>query len=255
MVLWWSFMVATPASMWAQIRIVSPEALQEAAHPTLAKGATMTFAEGSTISLGTIAEDGPEWRSSLRWSNGDGSKTTITRITTSCSCVTAEWDRRKSVDVASGTIEVKFNPRGHIGPVSYKVMVYTTLSAKHPTAIVEIGGRVEPAADGGSLYPYTRGALAMRQQRVEVPSQGGKVRVAVKNVGSVPLTVTHDKELTTRGIVAYTTPTVLREGEEGFLWVELRDTTKALQQNPPVLYLDGVNTPPRRRKIELIITD
>ena len=253
--LWWALMAAAPSPVWSQIRIVAPEALQEAAHPTLAEGATMTFAEGSTISFGTITEDSPAWSTTLHWSNGDGGKTTITRITTSCSCITAKWDKRRSMEARSGTIEVIFTPKGHIGTVGYKLFVYTSLSESRPTAVVEIKGRVEPATDGGSLYPYLCGALAVRQQRVELPAEGGKARVAVKNVGSEPLTVTHDKELTTSGIVAYTEPRVLTKGEEGFLWVEYEKGKRSVQQVPPMLYLDGVNTPPRKRKIELIITD
>lgn len=253
--LWWALMAAAPFSVWGQIRIVAPEALQEAAHPTLAEGATMTFAEGSTISFGTITEESSAWSTTLHWSNGDGGKTTITRITTSCSCITAKWDRRRSTESSSGTIEVVFTPKGHIGTVGYKLFVYTSLSESRPTAVVEIKGRVEPATDGGSLYPYLCGALALRQQSVKLPAGGGKVRVAVKNVGSEPLTVTHDKELTTSGIVAYTEPRVLTKGEEGFLWVEYEKGKRSVQQAPPMLYLDGVNTPPRKRKIELIITD
>ena len=255
MALWWAFMAATPSSVWGQIRIVAPEAIQEAAHPSVAEGATMTFAEGNTISFGAITEDSPAWSTTLHWSNGDGGKTTITRITTSCSCITAKWDKRRSMEARSGTIEVIFTPKGHIGSVGYKLFVYTTLSESRPTAVVEIKGRVEPATDGGSLYPYLRGALALRQQSVKLPAGGGKVRVAVKNVGSEPLTVTHDKELTTSGIVAYTEPRVLTKGEEGFLWVEYEKGKRSVQQAPPMLYLDGVNTPPRKRKIELIITD
>lgn len=255
MALWWAFMAATPSSVWGQIRIVAPEALQEAAHPSVAEGTTMTFAEGNTISFGAITEDSPAWSTTLHWSNGDGGKTTITRITTSCSCITAKWDKRRSMEARSGTIEVIFTPKGHIGSVGYKLFVYTTLSESRPTAVVEIKGRVEPATDGGSLYPYLRGALALRQQSVKLPAGGGKVRVAVKNVGSEPLTVTHDKELTTSGIVAYTEPRVLTKGEEGFLWVEYEKGKRSVQQAPPMLYLDGVNTPPRKRKIELIITD
>lgn len=255
MALWWAFMAATPSSVWGQIRIVAPEAIQEAAHPSVAEGATMTFVEGNSISFGAITEDSPAWSTTLHWSNGDGGKTTITRITTSCSCITAKWDKRRSMEARSGTIEVIFTPKGHIGSVGYKLFVYTTLSESRPTAVVEIKGRVEPATDGGSLYPYLRGALALRQQSVKLPAGGGKVRVAVKNVGSEPLTVTHDKELTTSGIVAYTEPRVLTKGEEGFLWVEYEKGKRSVQQAPPMLYLDGVNTPPRKRKIELIITD
>lgn len=255
MALWWAFMAATPSSVWGQIRIVAPEAIQEAAHPSVAEGATMTFAEGDTISFGAITEESPAWSTTLHWSNGDGRKTTISRITTSCSCITAKWDKRRSMEARSGTIEVIFTPKGHIGSVGYKLFVYTTLSESRPTAVVEIKGRVEPASDGGSLYPYLCGALAVRQQRVELPAEGGKARVAVKNVGSEPLTVTHDKELSTSGIVAYTEPRVLTKGEEGFLWVEYEKGKHSVQQAPPMLYLDGVNTSPRRRKIELIITD
>lgn len=232
----------------AQIRLIPQERIEEAANPSTIGKRVMLFEQGEKVSFGTISEDSKPWRTTLHWRSSEGQKVTITQIKTSCGCLVAEWDRRKSMSATSGTLEVEYRPKGHTGDIRQRIFIYTTLSESKPTAIVEIVGSVELSADRASLYPHLMGTLGLRNRTLTLPAEGGKMEIAVRNCGSEPLRVLHDSRLSLGGISAYTEPSVLQSGEEGVLVVELEPTDVK-----PILFLGGVNAPPRERKIEIEI--
>ena len=240
--------LATPHSTYAQIRIIPREAIEEAANPSTIEGEHLIFENGSKLSFGTISEDLPAWKGTLHWSAAEGERLTITRIKTSCGCLVAKWDRRGSIDAGSGTIEVEYLPKGHAGEVMQRIFIYTTLSESTPTAIVQVVGTVTHSADRSGDYPHSAGTLLLRQKEVFVSPEGGSARVAVMNGGSSPLTITHDGRMSVGGVKAYTEPRVLQSGEEGDLVIEW-----VPDGGPTMLYLGGVNAPPRERKIEIEI--
>lgn len=234
----------------AQIRIIPQESLEEAANPSTIGEEVMLFEEGTKVSFGTIGEDSEPWHTTLHWRNSvEGRRITITQVKTSCGCLVAEWDKRQSINASEGTLTVTYHPKGHAGEVAQRIFVYTTLSESKPTAIVECFGKVEPSADHTSRYPLLMGTLGLRNRTVTLPAEGGAMEIAVMNCGSEPLRVTHDVRMSVGGVGAYTLPHVLQPGEEGVLVVEY----KPEGNTPPMLFLEGVNIPPRERKIEIEI--
>lgn len=235
----------------AQLRIIPREKVEEATSPTVVEGKKMLFENDGNISFGTIGEDDEPWKATLHWRSTEGKTLTITRVKSSCGCLKCEWDRRAAVNATEGTLEVEYHPKGHSGTVRQRLFVYTTLSAEHPTAIVTIGGEVTPSEDHSSLYPHRMATLGLRNRRVSLPEEGGTIKVAVMNCGSTPLCITRDGRLTLGGVVAYTEPRVLESGEEGSLHIEWEPSGN--NNLPIMLYLQGVNIPPRERKIEIEI--
>ncbi len=233
---------------FAQMVIIPQEIIQEAANPSTIGKSVMLFEEGSKVSFGTIGEDSEPWRTRLHWRSSEGQKVTITHIKTSCGCLVAKWDRRQSTNATSGTMEVEYRPKGHMGGIVQRIFIYTTLSESKPTAIVEIVGKVEPSADHSSLYPHIVGTLGLRTVTLRMPADGGMMEIAAMNCGSQPLRVTHDERMSIGGVRAYTLPEVLQSGEEGVLVVEFKPT-----YTQPMLFLGGVSAPPRQRKIEIEI--
>lgn len=231
-------------SALAQMVIIPQEKIQEAANPTTITNSPMHFAEGESVSLGTISEDCGEWTTAIRWSSSK--PLTITHIKTSCGCLSANWSRREATSATEGTIELTYHPKGRAGSVEQRAFVYTTLSDEKPTAIVRLVGRVEPSADHTLHYPHRAGTLGLRTKSIVMPTEGGKMEIAVMNCGSEPLKARHDERLSLGGVRAKTKPAVLQAGEEGVLVVEYIP-----DNNPPILYLGGVNAPPRERKIEI----
>lgn len=233
---------------FAQLTIIPQSTVQEAANPTLAKGVSMQFDNNGLLDFGSIDESDGCWRGEIEWREIEGKCLSITRITSSCNCLVAEWDKRDNSNVASGVIGVKFLPKGHIGGVEQKLFIYTTLSDKEPSAVVRVQGRVTYSVGNNDNYPHSMGALRLRQKRVSLPQDGNIQRVAVMNGGSTPITITHDTRLSIGGIRAYTEPKQLESGKEGSLVIEY-----CPDGQPVMLYLDGIAVPPRERKMEIEI--
>lgn len=233
-------------SVAAQLNIIPQERIQEAANPTLAEGVAMQFDDGGVLNFGTISESEECWRGEISWQEKNGQKLSITRITTSCNCLVAEWDKRANSNTASGTIGVRFLPKGHIGGVEQKLFIYTTLSEGEPSAVVKIRGKVTYSVGTKGDYPHSMGALRLRQKRALFPEEGGTLSIAVMNGGLTPLTITHDAELSVGEVKAYTSPATLESGQEGELTIEYRPT-----DSQAILYLKGIALPPRGRRIEI----
>lgn len=233
----------------AQIRIIPRETLEEAHNPSTIEGEHLLFESGTRLSFGTISEDLPAWRGQLHWQSKRGERVTITRIKTSCGCLVAKWDRREAIDSEGGTIEVEYRPKGHAGEVLQRLFIYTTLSETTPTAIVQVVGTVTHSADRTEDYPHSAGTLRLRTKEITLPREGGQMRVAVMNGGSTPLAVTHDGKMCVGDVRAYTEPRVLQSGQEGDLVIERSDDSNGAV----ILYIAGVNAPPRERKIEIRI--
>lgn len=243
-------LLLTCSATQAQLTIIPQNKVQEAANPTLAEGAQMQFDGEGILNFGTIEEDCGEWHGEIRWREKSGQRLTITRIQTSCSCLKVSWERRKSSNASSGVVGVTYLPKGHAGVVDQKFFVYTTLSESHPTAIVRVKGKVTPSTDRSGDYPHSCGTLLMRSKEARFgATDGNRVRIAVMNGGSSPLRITHDNTLSLGGVKAYTEPEQLNPGEEGDLVVEYPKPRESNAQ----LYLRGVDTPPRNRKVELLI--
>lgn len=241
--------VASLCGVWhaqAQIVVIPQEQVREAANPTLAAEAQMLFEEGTTLSVGTIGEEDAAWSGTIHWRDGRGRKLTITRITTSCSCVVAKWDKRAKAS-SEGSIEISFLPKGRIGNINQRLLIYTSLDEKRPTATITLEGRVTPSRDHSTTHPYTMGELRLRRKSITFGRNGGVERIAVVNGGSRPLRLTHDPHLTSPGIRAYAVPEVLAPGCEGDLMVEWEGPSGRL----PMLHIGGVDAPVRERKIEI----
>ena len=240
--------IALPTESRAQIRIISQEALQEAAAPTQIESVGVEIEGGSTIDLGVVKESDSPRSINFVWKNKSGRKAAITRIRSGCGCLVADYDSKPVANGKTGAISLSFNPKGRSGQVSHKIYIYTTLADTNPSAVVEVVGSVESGDGHNPLWPYTMGTLQLRTTRVSAHDRVAKI--AVRNGGSTPLEVSHDARLSTRGIVAHTEPKVLQPGEEGSLVVEL--PTEVVEKNEPLmLHLGGVNVPPRERKIEI----
>ena len=239
---------ALTSPCYGQLTIIPQSAVQEASNPSIAEGSKLAFDNNGTLSFDTIGESDGCWQGEIAWHTTGGTKATITRITTSCNCVVADWSRRDNTARKSGKIGVRYYPKGHAGRVEQRLFIYTTLSEEKPSAIVKVVGTVTPSGDNSGNYPHTMGVLLVRQKEVTLPADGGVARIAVMNGGSAPLEVSHDGGLSLGGLKAYTIPRTLQSGEEGDLVVEFEPNGA-----PTMLYLKGVNVPPRERKIEIRI--
>jgi hypothetical protein len=159
----------------------------------------------------------------------------------------ADYDKRAIDNGAKGRITLTFNPKGRIGEVQYHIYLYTTLADTNPSAVIKVVGKVDGKNGEDPKWPHQIGTLQLRTKQVSAEDRVS--RIAVRNGGSTPLVIKHDARLSTRGIKAYTEPQVLQPTEEGFLVVEMPN--EGLKEGPAMLFLGGVNAPPRERMIEI----
>lgn len=235
----------------AQIRIIPRESIEQVARPSTVAGSTMTIEGGNAISFGSIEEDGGVWECKVAWSNQGETPLVITRISSSCSCLQAEATRNAVRASEKGYITLRYYPKGHAGRVTQRVLIYTNLSDKQPTAVVTVSGVVEPSADRRGDYPCMLGTLLLRRDTITV-HRGEQVRVACMNGGEQPLRVSTDALLSPQGVKAYTEPRELKAGEEGDLVITL---PAELNTRRMPLYLQGIRVAPRQRQVILIVEE
>ena len=239
--------VLAPTVGCAQIRIIPQEVVQEAATPSKIENVGIAIEGGEVVDLGTLGEGDQPRTLTLWWKNLSGRSAAITRIRSGCGCLVADYDKKAIDNGAKGRITLTFNPKGRIGEVQYHIYLYTTLADTNPSAVIKVVGRVESRDGKNPKWPHQIGTLQLRTKQVSAEDRVAKI--AVRNDGTTPLVVRHDSRLSTRGIRAYTEPQVLQPNEEGFLVVEMPE--KGFHEEPAMLFLGGVNAPPRERKIEI----
>lgn len=252
--------VAVMAAVWllgvtsaeAQIRIVPRERLDSVANPaTVGKGRVL-FSEGRTanvdipiVEFGTLSEDSEPWSRTIEWTNRGNEPLVVTRVTTGCNCVRVEHSVQPVRVGAKGWIKVSFDPKGRVGGVVQRVWIYTNLSAKTPTAVLELHGRVLSSKTNDD-YPKAMGDLRLSAESVTIVE--GRASLACKNAGGRALRITADVMLSSPGVVLRTEPAVLPPGAEGVLIVEYKSrTTEEVR-----LYVGGLELPPRMRKLEVV---
>lgn len=235
----------------AQIHIIPREKIDSIANPVTVATEAMVIEGGNKISFGEIKEDGGEWIYAVKWQNRGEKPLIITRITSSCSCLKVDAERKTVAMKEWGSITLRYNPKQRVGAVNQRAFIYTNLSDKQPTAVITLSGRVIAGEKHSGDYPHALGAFLLRQDTLTI-RQGEQVRVACMNSGDQPLRLSTDTLLSPQGVKAYTEPRELRAGEEGYL--VLIPPAKLNTRIVPV-YLQGLRIAPRQRKVVLMVGD
>lgn len=235
----------------AQIRIIERAQIDSLRHLSTVGEGVMHFIGGTTRSMGRIAEEEGLWVQRVEWENRGDRPLVITRTSSSCSCLEGEPVERPVKAGERGCITLRYNPRNHPGSVSQRLLIYTNLSERVPSAILTVVGEVRPMADRRGDYPCLHGSLALRRDTLKITSRG-EVRVACMNVGESPLHLREDSLLSSRGLRMHTSPEQLEPGQEGDLVIRYRPEPQGAIAGPLRLYIEGLNLPPRRRCVLLI---
>ncbi len=236
----------------AQIRVINRGQIDSIAKPQTVAGNAMAVENEGRISFGRIEEDGGVWSRSVKWQNRGDKPLVITRVTSSCSCLRVEADRKPVDGGEWGSVTLHYYPEKRGGEVSQRVLLYTNLSERQPTAVITVSGFVKPSADRRGDYPYVKGELLLRRDTIDI-GRGEQVRVACMNGSQRALRLSHDKYLTEQGLTLRTEPQVLQAGEEGDMIISL--SSAAAKRGVIRLVVDGLSVPPRQRTIVLRVKD
>lgn len=246
----WAALAAAP--LRAQIRIVSRAKLDSLAHPATAKGAAeaMRF-ERTLIDAGHIGEDDAPSPYTFRWHNTGGAPLVITRVQTTCGCAVAAWDKKPVAPDGEGSVTVTYHPKGHPGVFDRRIFVYTQLSDKEPTAILNLRGAVTASLRTDDDYPHAMGALRLKQRTVRFSDarREQSERIECLNAGDKPLTPLCDEGFAATGLSFACEPATLAPGAKGDLVVRF-DPAKAAQplRRTPLL-IGGPDAPPSQRML------
>ena len=245
--------VLLPLIATAQIRTI-PQALRDSVNnPTTVSDSPMHFVEGAQFEFGTLNEESAPWTGEARWRNAGESPVVITRITSSCGCLRATFDRKPVVAGEEAVIRLTYHPKGHPGTVYQRLFVYTNRSASRPTAILTLRGVVTPSGKVAATYPQAMGALRLRTKQATLQGGEQEVRIACANGGQRSLRITADTLLSPRGWQIYTEPRVLQAGAEGDLVI--RRMSDATPKQRVTLYVGGVQLPPRERAVQITVEE
>lgn len=241
-------LLALSGNLSAQMVLIPQQVRDSVNMQTTVADSPLVASNGGKVSMGTVAEDGGVWNGVATLQNKGDKPLVITRITTTCGCLQAEPESKSLAAGASCKLELIFNPRGRIGAVSQRVMIYSSLSDSKPAAIIEVTGQVIASADRASDYPYSRGALLLRSEKITVEGRG-VVRVACYNGGDKPLTISADPLLSPAGVSVTTEPSPLAPKSEGDLVIRFE---REIDDRDNALHLKGLDVTPRERRVELI---
>lgn len=245
--------VCFPCVAVGQIRTI-PQALRDSVnHPTTVVDSPMRFVEGAQLDFGTLNEESSPWMGEVRWRNEGKNPLVVTRITSSCGCLRATFDRNPVTVGEEAVIRLTYHPKGHPGTVYQRLFVYTNRSASRPTAILTLRGVVTPSNKVAATYPLSMGVLRLRSKEAVIQGGEREVRIACANGGKRPLRITTDTLFSPQGWQLYTEPRVLEAGAEGDLVI--RRMPDAVPRPRVTLYVEGLQLPLRERAVQVAVEE
>lgn len=232
----------------AQIRLVPQAKLDSVANPPTIEERAMRFDE-EELHFGSIDELGGAWQGLFRWTNIADRPLVITRVVSSCSCLTADFGREPVATGKRAELRVSYHPKGHPGVVRQRLYLYTNRSKERPTAILTVRGVVVRDRELEAHYPHRCGGLLLKSDGVELERtrEVQRFEIACLNEGEKSVVPQLDTLLTPRGFTLRGVPRELPPQGEGRLLVEY-DPSK-VQGSVPIraLYLQGSGAPSGRK--------
>ncbi len=240
--------VVTTAAQTPQI-----EQLLKLANPELAEGADGLKFNSLNYDLGQISEDDPVVSGEYTLHNEGSEPIIILRSTTSCSCVSVEHPTQPIMAGAKATIKFRYNPKGYNGKINRRIMLYTNLSERAPSALLTISGEASPSKDNSLHYPYSLGEIRMRQPSVTFRSAD---RASVERI----LCVNDSDRAVRLSVLESQLPEGLTFRSEPEL-IEAGATAEIVISHDPLLWrggassfpliVSGVNVAPSKRTIKV----
>lgn len=236
---------------------ISRERLDSLANPTVVPGAEAMRFDRRRIEAGDIEEDAAPPTYTFRWHNDGKQPLVITRIETTCGCAKAGYEKRPVPAGGSGEVKVTYHPKGHPGNFRRKIFVYTQLSEKQPTAVLELTGHVTASVLPTHDYAYAMGPLLLKQRTIRLAgTQVQAERIECLNAGKESLRLHADALLLPEYLAFECDPETFEPGKTGDLVIRF-DPTKAPQQLPawvPVV-IEGITLPPSQRTLRIELGD
>lgn len=100
--------------------------------------------EHTVMNIGTLSEDDDPAMYHFKYHNVSKKPIYLSKLTTSCGCTVAKYDKKVVQPGEQGEIILVFHPMDQAGDLYREAFVYTDLSKEHPTAKLALVGKVLP---------------------------------------------------------------------------------------------------------------
>ena len=233
----------------AQIKILPREKVMNVASPRLAKDSA-SFEFDSRLIADSMTEDDQPRIYTYSFVNIGNEPLEISRIVTTCSCLTTLSYTGCIEAGGEGVIKLKYNPKGHPGHFERKVFVYTKLHDE-PSAVLRLKVNVESGTDLSGLYPVQMGSIRLRRDHVVFKKGETAVeKIRFINLSGKDLKLECEQGFLPDYIAFDVRPAVIPDRQEGEIVISYTPTDEEPKPVVPVM-LKGLGLPPSRSAINV----
>ncbi len=219
--------------------------------PKLAKGSEAMHFDELRIEAGEMNEDSAPSEYIFHWTNMGSSPLSVTWVQTTCGCAAPSYERGAVQPGDRGTLKITYHPKGHPGGFLRKIFVYTNLSEKLPSAVLELSGKVTSSVLPTGDYPVAMGGLLLKRSTVDFSGNSRRTeRIECMNAGDKSLEISVDPKTLPKGVQV--DPLKIAPGEIADLVLRF-DPSKAdgrLPATAPV-FLKGIPLQPTKCMITI----
>ena len=220
------------------------------ANPRLALDSASFDFDSKLIVADKMNEDDQPRTFIYRFVNNGKEKCEISRIVTTCSCLTVV-SYPLTVDPGdAGEIVLKYNPKGHPGRFERKAFIYSG-TYDEPSAVLRLKVEVESGKDLSGMYPIQLGTIRLRRDNVVFKvGEPAVEKIRFINLSGRPLKLQPEKGFMPDYISFDVRPSVVGEGQEGEIVISYTPTDEEPKPVVPVM-LKGLGLPPSRSAINV----
>ena len=238
------------AAAHAQGIIVPEHVLDSAAH-VVPVGSPLRFGQ-TRINIGEVKEDAAPVPVSFGFVNAGDAPVSITKVTSSCGCVSVLYGQEPVAPGGKGSVGAVFHPLGRIGLQERTIYVYTDRSASSPAAVLSLIVTVLPGAMP-SGFNVKMGPLACKRCNVEFILSGHEVRSversACMNTGKEALSLGVLPGFCPSWLRFRTEPEVIAPGCEGDIVLTLERSSLPAVEGSAAVLMDGIDVKPSQRTL------
>lgn len=232
--------------------IVPKEKLSSVSNTHLSQYASVLEFETTHIIAEPMGEDDGESTYVFPFRNIGKDTLTISRIVSTCSCVTALCEDKYVLPGETSGIVLRYNPKGHPGRFERRVFIYVC-DDKVPSAVLKLSVDVERGKNLSGLYPVSMGNIRLRRSEVHF-TKGVKAveRCVFVNVTDKALNVECEKSMLPSCLTFNVEPQVVQSGQEGEIIIQYDPDKGGERERMPVI-LRGMAVPPSQSSITVIL--
>lgn len=247
-----AFLVFAGVVASAQGIIVPEHVLDSLASPAVLTDSPLKF-HFEKADIGDVREDASAVPVSFVFANAGKSPVSITKVTSSCGCVTVLYDSSPVAPGAEGKVNAFFHPAGRIGFQERTLYVYIGGSAV-PAAKLSLLVNVLPGSMP-SGFNVKIGPLACKRNEVvfNVSSSDERVveRIACVNTGTKALKLSVLPGFCPAWLKFRTDPAVIAPSGEGDIVLTLDRSALPDTEGSASVVLDGIDAKPSQRTLVL----